>query len=677
MLPFDAQQHIHPHQWTAQQLLKIAPTLLHVFQEQWAYLEHIHAQNMLQIDVGNKQFSIANGLLVLDFNHQSEILQFQVKNIDLPIDKISKFILQEMIFFTGNRLSQHPTTVKTNVQVLRQILMEQVFQWVDAENRIEQFIYNISIQDAALIDQLLIQQQYYDQPHLTVFAEYGTQIPLDVELNIKHLCLVNSVKGEQFIAVNELIPIYEDLCFSAQQFLPEAIYRLLQCFYPEQFSLMNLIDHQQDFQLLRQHAIEKPNVIAYAKLMHRGYWQYQDLLDKKHFLDVKSPYWDDSQLARLPVFYQAKAVNWIFKQKLELNLWLSQVIQNPNVRVAVTALSFVDCSHVHPQVILLTLKYFQNIAARLFLFDCQNLSEQQQWFLNPENQKYRLNENREHLDQKVAISASMLYIEEWLELVDLLSQNNTKRVKHCYAKLSRVMQAYMLFLQQIVQTLPTELWDFIDPKTHQQHDFFKALKQSKLEVSEFRQYFRHQFNNQIRSISIFDSYVADYLIDHFSQHRVLNKNLTWQGLFHQAYAWHQQLEFDNTLDYLKNRVDIEHWQRISPEAIMHFEGWCFEELHELERVIQESVDYKHCLAHSYTERMLAQEYVAFHIYPEKQPAQCLTLGCIYKEDQLHFDQLKYPSNRAADEACLTKVYAFITEFNLMLRKRRADERILA
>ncbi|QOW46082.1 MULTISPECIES: hypothetical protein [Acinetobacter] len=676
MLPFDDQQHIPPHQWTAQQLLKIAPALFSIFQEQWRYLQHIHAQNMLQIDEKNKRISIANGLLIIDFNQESEMLQLHVQDA-LAVEKISKFILQDMIFFTGNRLAQHPTTVKTNVQVLRQILMEQAFQWVDAENRIEQFIYNISVPDAVLIDQLLIQQHYYDQPHLTAFAEHGVQVPLEVELNIKHLCLVNSIKGEQFIAVNELISSYEELCFSAQQFLPQDIYCLVQCFYPEQFSLMNLIDHQQDFQLLRQHAIEKPHVLAYAKLMHRGYWQYQDLLDKKHFLDAKSLYWDDSQLARLPVFYQSKAVNWIFKQKLELNLWLSQVIQSPNVRVAVTALSFLDCSHIHPQVILLTLKYFENIAGRLFLSDCRHLSLEQQWFLNPENQKYRLNESREHLDQKNAISASMLYIEEWLELVHILSKNNPKLLKKCYVKLSRVMQAYMLFLQHIISTLPTELWDFIDPKTHQQHDFFKALKQSKTEVIAFRQYFKYHFTQQQRSISVFDSYVADYLLDHFAQQRFVNKNLTWQGLFQQAYEWHQQFEFDSTLNYLKSRIETESWQAISPEPIIYFEGWCFEELHELERVIQESVDYKHCLAHSYTERMLAQEYVAFHIYPEQYPAQCLTLGCVYKDDQLYFDQLKYPSNRAADESCLNKVYAFIAEFNLMLRKRRVDERILA
>ncbi|WP_111859669.1 hypothetical protein [Acinetobacter sp. CFCC 10889] len=677
MLPLDDQQHINPHQWTAQQLLNIAPTLRHIFQQQWVYLQHIDAQNMLRMDVGNKQLLIANGLLIIDFNHENEILQLRVHDIDLPIEKISKVILQDIAFLTGNRSPQHPTTIKTNVQVLRQALMEQVFEWVDAENHIEQFIYNISVHDAVQIDALLVQQHYYDQPHLTAFAEHGTQIPLDVELNIKHLCLANSVKGEQFIAVNELIPIYEELCFSAQKFLPEEIYHLVQCFYPEQFNLINLLEHQQDFQLLRQHALEKPNVIAYAKLMHRGYWQYQNLLDKAHFLDAKSSYWDDSQLARLPVFYQAKAVNWLFKQKLELNLWLSQSIQNPNLRVAVTALSFVDSSHVHPQVIVLTLQYFQNVAARLFLAECRHLSLEQQWFLNPENKKYRLNESREHLDQKNAISASMLYVEEWLELVHILSKNNAKLLKQCYVKLSRVMQAYMLFLQKIVQNLPTELWNFIDPKTHQQHDFFKALQQSKMEVSAFRQLFKYQVTHPQRSISIFNAYVADYLLDHFSQQRDVNKNMTWQALFQQAHEWHQKLEFDNTLNYLKHRIETESWQRISPEPIMYFEGWCFEELHELERVIQESVDYKHCLAHSYTERMLAQEYVAFHIYPEHHPTQCLTLGCVYKDDQLHFDQLEYPSNRAADDACLSKVSAFIAEFNLMLRKRRVDARILA
>ena len=676
MLQSEDQVQVNSHQWTAQQLLNIAPPLMHVFQDQWAYLQDVNAENMLQICHTPRQISIANGLFIIQFNEE-HFIQFTVHNDQLSFDKISQFILHNISFFTGNRIAQHPTTVKTNVQVLRQILIEQVFEWVDAENRIEQFLYTISQSDAQAIDHLLMQQHYYDQPYLTQFVEIGQQIPLDVELNLKHLCLVNSVKGENYIAVAALIPEYEKLCFSAQEFMPKAIYHLLKCFYPEQFNLIDLVDKKNDFLLLLQHAQEKPHVLAFVKLMHRGYWQYQDLLDKKQFLDGKSVYWDDMQLARLPVFYHTKAVNWVFKQSFDVNLWISQSIQNPNVRVAVTALSFVDCSGVHPHVILMTLKYFQNIAARLLLSDCQALSIQQHWFLHAENTQYRLNEHTEHLEQKMVISPSMLYIEEWLVLLRILSQKNPKIIKQSHLKLSRVMQAYMAFLHQIVQNIPPELCEFIEPVAQQQYDFFKILKKYHLDVSNFRQHFKHHVPHQNRSMSIFDSYVADYLLDHFSQHKVLNKNVTWQGLFQHAYEWHQQLEFDVALTHLKYKVNVETWERLSDEKVIHFEGWCFEELHDLQRVIQESVDYKHCLAHVYTERMSVCEYVAFHVYAEQSPEQSLTLGCIYQLGQLHFDQLKYPSNRAADEACLNKVYAFIAEFNLMLRKKAADARILA
>lgn len=676
MLPSEDQEKMHPHQWTAQSLLNIAPALMQVFQDQWAYLQDINAENMLQICHSPQHISIANGLFVIEFDEEV-LIRLSKPNKELSFEKISQFILKHIPFFTGHQVAQHPTTVKTNVQLLRQTLIEQIFEWVDAENRIEQFLYTISQQDAHAIDHLLMQQNYYDQAYLTKFVEIGQTIPLEVELNLKHLCLANSVQGEQFISVQALIPHYEKFCFSAQRFMPKAIYDLVRCFYPEQFHLVDLLNKKTDFSLLMQHAQEKPHMLPFAKLMHRGYWQYQNLLDKKQFLDAKSVYWDESLLARRPVFYQTKTVNWLFKQSFELNLWISQSIQSPNLRVAITALSLVDCSYVHPHVILMTLKYFQNIAARLLLADCHALAIQQHWFLQAENTQYRLNGHTEHLEQKMVISSSMLYIEEWLALLHILSQKNQKIIKQSYLKLSRAMQAYMIFLHQTVQNIPSELYEFIEPSAQQHDDFFKILKQYQISVSDFRQHFKHYIPHQNRSMSIFDSYVADYLLEHFSQQKVLNKNMTWQGLFQHAYEWHQQLEFDVALTHLKYKVNIEEWERLSPEAVIYFEEWYFEELHQLQRVIQESVDYKHCLAHVYAERMSVYEYVAFHVYAEQNPEQCLTLGCLYQNGQLQFDQLKYPSNRAADEACLNKVYAFIAEFNLTLRKKAADARIFA
>ena len=66
--------------------------------------------------------------------------------------------------------------------------------------------------------------------------------------------------------------------------------------------------------------------------------------------------------------------------------WISQNIQHSSIRVAVTALSYLDTQSYHPEIIVTTLKYFQHVAARLFIQSCYEYALQQHWFELEANQ---------------------------------------------------------------------------------------------------------------------------------------------------------------------------------------------------------------------------------------------------------------------------------------------------
>lgn len=76
---------------------------------------------------------------------------------------------------------------------------------------------------------------------------------------------------------------YDDFCFSAAEFLPKAMHRILSISFPERFNLQDLIDHQDDIRLLYRHAEEHGHLLGFARLMHREVWQRSDALAKPHF----------------------------------------------------------------------------------------------------------------------------------------------------------------------------------------------------------------------------------------------------------------------------------------------------------------------------------------------------------------------------------------------------------
>lgn len=672
----DHQTPTQNHQATAQKLIDQSIELKQLFQDQWFYVWDLTPKNLFVIDQNRHQLSVANGLLYIIFDeNQSEMIKFVSSADKLDVQGLADFIFHDITFLIRDLKAQHTLFLQTKVQLFRQLIVEEVFKWVDGENRIEQFLYNLNTVQATQLDQIMMDAGYYDEPYLSQFAHSGKEIPLDVEMNFKHLSLVNSVMGNNFLPVQQLIPIYDQFCFSAHLMMSPALYRIVESAFDEQFTLAQVMTHQNEFQLLTEHAQQQPHLLALSQWIKRGYWQYKDIFSKKNFLQAGSIYWDERISHQFPLFYYKRNVSWLFKQHAHVIDWVSKHLDNINVRIAVTALSFVDTSQVHPQVILQSLKYFDSIAAHLLITDLSHYAQKADWFLDQEDSNnskqivhpYRLrpldHSLRSFSPRKIEIAPSVLYAEEWLNLLFYMSKDNQRVAKQVYHRLSRVIQAYMLFLQKIIQHIPNELIAFIDPQLQQDPRFFTYLKKNQIDVQQFRAYFKHPTVGTQRASNVFDSYVADYLVDVFNEQSPLSKNLTWSGLYQQAVRWHQQIHFDDTLSKLKRRISVTSWKRISPQEIMFMDHWKFEELNSLESIIHESIHFKHCLALSYSERIAAGDYVAFHMTHLNDQTLSLTLGCFYKFDQLHFDQLRLPNNEIAPVETERDAKAFIHKVN--------------
>ena len=452
----------------------------------------------------------------------------------------------------------------------------------------------------------------------------------------------------------------DEFCFSAAQFLPVAMYRIMALSFEERFNLHELMEHQDDIHLLYRHAQEQPALLGFVRLMRRELWQRDNLLSKHNFLHGSTVVWQ-KKVAKLPLFDYPRVVNWLFKQSAEVLDWLSRNIQHSSVRVAVTAFSFIDSSQVHPQVILATLQYFQHCSARMFIHSCHYSAMQEAWFEHEYNQSMMLKGQSQSLeDHRIAISPSILYLDEWMELMRNVTQGNEQIIKKIYLRLSRVMQAYMLYLHKITRGFGNDLMTYIRPETHQNREFYSVLQHYKMRQDEFRQIFYLRGRN-IR-VSVFDSYVRDYLVEFFKDNQPVAKNTSWIGFYHQATDWHNHIQKREIISQLRKNYAVSVWQAVMPEKFMHFSSWSFEELTDLDRLIEESQRCQNCLAASYAQRIMEREYVAFHMVSQTGKLH-MTLGCYLREGQLIYDQLEYPHNRKTEYLFVNIALQFISWLN--------------
>ncbi|TCB51421.1 hypothetical protein E0H80_05270 [Acinetobacter sp. ANC 4779] len=651
----------------AKQLLRISKSLNGIFQDQLNIVGDLNAQNMFRIDQERHVVKIANGLFQLEFHSPASdlksILQCDFTYLGQKAELVEEFILHDLYFLTGDLKLQHSLFLRQKAQQFRQLLLDQVYLWVNGVERVSAYLKCLCVDEAEIIDQLMMSAEIYHSKVLTDYVLNKTALPETVVQMLQQVCSIQVVCGEGFLPIQPLMECLDEFCFSASQFLPAAMYRIMALSFEERFNLNELMEHQDDIQLLYRHAEEKSHLLGFVRLMRRELWQRDDLLSKHNFLHATSTVWQ-KKVAKMPLFDYPRAVNWLFKQSGEVVDWLSRHIQHSSVRVAVTALSFVDSSQVHPQVILATLQYFQHSSARMFIYSCHYFAMQEAWFEHENNLSLLLKGQRQALDDhRIAISPSILYLDEWMELMRNVTKGNQQIVKRVYLRLSWVMQAYMLYLQKITYTLPEELMFYIRPETHQNRDFYIVLQRYKMQPDQLRQIF--YLREQHVRVSVFDSYVRDYLVDYFTDNKMVLKSTTWMGLFHQAIHWHAYLQKQEIIAQLKKNYAEVVWQPLMVEKKIQFAGWSFEELADLDRIIEESKWCHHCLAVSYAQRIIDGEYVAFHMASETGMHH-MTLGCHLQGGQLVYEQLEYSHNRKAEYFFVNVALQFISWLNAQL-----------
>ncbi|TCB78123.1 hypothetical protein E0H89_07275 [Acinetobacter sp. ANC 3781] len=651
----------------AKQLLRISKSLNEIFQDQLNIVGDLNVQNMFRIDQERHVVKIANGLFQLEFHSPAsdlkKILQCDFTYLGQHAELVEEFILHDLYFLTGDLKLQHSLFLRQKAQQLRQLLLDQAYLWVNGAERVSAYLKCLCVDEAEIIDQLMMNAKIYHSKVLTNYVMKKMALPETVVQMLQQVCSIQIVCGEEFLPIQPLMECLDEFCFSAQQFLPAAMYRIMALSFEERFNLNELMEHQDDIQLLYRHAEEKSHLLGFVRLMRRELWQRDDLLSKHNFLYATSTVWQ-KKVAKQPIFDYPRAVNWLFKQSGEVVDWLSRHIQHSSVRVAVTALSFVDTSQVHPQVILATLQYFQHSSARMFIYSCHYFAMQEAWFEHKNNLTLMLKGQRQALDDhRIAISPSILYLDEWMELMRNVVRGNQQIVKRVYLRLSWVIQAYMLYLQKITHALPEDLMLYIRPETHQNRDFYIVLQRYKMQPDKFRQIF--YLRERHVKVSVFDSYVRDYLVDYFSDNKMVLKSTRWMGLFHQAIHWHDHIQKQEIIAQLKKSYVEVVWQPLMVEKKIQFAGWSFEELADLDRIIEESTWCHHCLAVSYAQRIIDGEYVAFHMTSETGMHH-MTLGCHLQGGQLVYDQLEYSHNRKAEYFFVNVALQFISWLNTQL-----------
>src|SRR5690606_9766131 len=116
------------------------------------------------------------------------------------------------------------------------------------------------------------------------------------------------------------------------------------------------------------------------------------------------------------------------------------------------------------------------------------------------------------------------------------------------------------------------------------------------------------------------------------------------GLFIQAIAWHDQIQKQEIIARLKKDFALKDWKSLTNEANFYYFDWKFEELKNIDQIIEEARIFQNCLAASYAQRIIEGEYVAFHV-SHAELSTPLLLGCHIHDQEIIFDQLEYPHNQ--------------------------------
>lgn len=633
-------------QHIAHQLFNDSAEAKKLYQAQIKVLGDRTQGKLFELDFVHRRIYFLNRHFIIQFysEYTDEIFKIHTDLNPKITQNIENFLFVELELYIDTSIASNSIRLREKVNILRQYIFDLVFDMFNANEQLEPILSTLSQQQAEHLDHLCIQAGCYKHTYLCDYVMYGHTLPEQVRHVFRRLCSVEFFLDSSEYSVQQLTQQLNELCCCLLNTMPTPLHRLCDVLFDQAFNLLDLHNQKDVIKQLWRHAQESPHLLSFIQFIDQEAWQNSDLFSKHHFYE-QSSVWCKDQI-QVPIFDHKKAVNWLFRQHVLVVDWICQYIQSSSVRASVVALSFIDCSAYHPNIIVSALQYFQYSAARIVVHACASSSGVIAWL------------SQQNLNEKLT-EPSILYLDEWMQLIQRYSCGDVQKLKKIYLNLSRLMQAYMQYLQHKTQSLASELIDYIQPEKQQERHFYFLLQRHDIKLHEFRELFYLRERN-IRE-SIFTPYVHDFLLDYLSQNITLSKHTTWLGLFHKAVRWHHQEQKEAVLFQLKTKYACITWSPFT-HAPHHFLNWHFEELNNIERIVEESQIFQHCLAISYTEQIIARLYVAFHMWSEKLGIH-LTLGCHIQHNVLVFDQLEYPNNQKAEQLLVNIALQFIEHMN--------------
>lgn len=275
---------IPQHRQIAQMMLSFSPDLTAMQQQQWQILGNLNAQNMFRIDQEKHTIFIMNEMFYLNFhlvqNNNTPLLQHDFSYQGQHAELLEDFFLHDVGFLTDHLNEQHSLFLKNKVQQLREIIAKQVYQWVGGPARVLAFLNQMTMAQAELLDRRLIALGMLKYACFVEALQTGAALDPALKQHFSQLCTLHIVNGEDFLPLQGLMDSYDELCHSAAQFLPPALYRIATLTFEQKFNLDELLDHQADFALLQPYAIQQSHVLSFVRLMNRELWHKDDLLAK-------------------------------------------------------------------------------------------------------------------------------------------------------------------------------------------------------------------------------------------------------------------------------------------------------------------------------------------------------------------------------------------------------------
>ena len=162
---------ISQYQRIAEQLVRVSPQLNDIVQDQLSIIGHLTPQNMFRIDQAAHTVFIANGLLQLKFHpptaDKKNIVQRDFTFRGQKAELLEEFLLHDLYFLTQDLKPQHTLFLRQKVQQFRKLLLDQVFDWVNGQQRVHSFLSNLTLAEAELIDHLMMSADFYSSAILT------------------------------------------------------------------------------------------------------------------------------------------------------------------------------------------------------------------------------------------------------------------------------------------------------------------------------------------------------------------------------------------------------------------------------------------------------------------------------------------------------------------------------